>query len=69
MTTPYHKNPCHRGLESYYFGRPFLGHYYILSLSDLCKGAEQIIFKKIMHFHLYVLYGHTLARVPLPRGS
>ena len=45
---------CHRGHEIYNFGRHFLGHHYcipVLTLSDLCLGAEKMIFKEIMHFH------------------
>ena len=40
------------GHKNYNFGGPFLGHhYYALSLSDLCLGAEKMIFKEIMYFH------------------
>ena len=41
----------------------------ILGLSDLCLGVEKKIVKKINAFLLYDLYGHALAREPLPRGS
>ena len=52
MATPYNKNPCPRGHESYNFVRPFLGHHhYILSLSDLCLGVSKKIFKETMYFH------------------
>ena len=51
MATPYNKNPCPGGHETYNFGRPFLGHpYNTLSLSDLCLRVEKI-FKEIMQFH------------------
>ena len=44
--------PLSRGNEIYNFGRPFLGHHYlILSLSDLLMGEEKKIFKEILHFH------------------
>ena len=43
-------------------------NYFILSLSDLCLGVEEKIFKEIMHFHC-MTYGHTLAQEPLPWGS
>ena len=47
MVTPYHKNPCPGGHESYNFGRPFLGHhYYILSLSDICMRVEKKFLQK-----------------------
>ena len=69
MTMPQCKNSCPKGHKIYNFGRPFLGHhYYILSLSDLCLGADKKIFKEIMHFH-YVIYDHTPAQEPLPRGN
>ena len=59
--------PLPRGHEIYNFGRPFLGHhYYIISLSDLCLGAEKKIFKEIMHFH-YMTYKATPSiRTPAP---
>ena len=56
MVTPYLKNPCPGGHESYNFCRPFLIHHHcILSLSDLCLGVKMKIFKEIMHFH-YMTY-------------
>ena len=69
MTTPSHKNPCHRGHEIYNFGRPFLGHhYYILGLCDLCLGIEKKIFKEIIHFH-YMTYMTTPSlKNPCHRG-
>ena len=47
-------NPCPGGHEIYNFGRPLLAHHYyryILSLSDLCLGVENKIFKEIMHIY------------------
>ena len=59
MPTPYSKNPCPGGHESYNSGRPVLGHHhYILSFSDLCLGVKKKIFKEIMHFH-YMTYMAT----------
>ena len=53
------QEPQPRGHEIYNFGRPFVGHYcYILSLSNLCMGAEKKIFTEIMHFH-YLTYMAT----------
>ena len=50
MATPYHKNICPGGHEMYNFGRPFLGHhYYIISLSDLCLGIENIFYEVLVH--------------------
>ena len=56
MARSQHKNPCPVGHEIYNFDRPFFGHHYyryILSLSDLCMGIEQKIFKEVpvIHFH------------------
>ena len=59
MATPQHKNRCPGGHEIYNFIRPFLGHFYfIVSLSDLCLGAEKKIFKEIIHFY-YMTYMAT----------
>ena len=42
------------GHEIYKLGRPFLVyHFFILSLSDLCLGVEQKIFKEIINFLLF----------------
>ena len=41
---------------------------FLLNLCHLYLGVEKKIFKEIMHFH-YMIYGHTLAKEPLPRGS
>ena len=69
MATPQHKNPYPGGHEIYYFGRPFLDHqYYIHSLSDLCLGVENKIFKEIKHFQ-YMTYKATLSTITLdPAG-
>ena len=46
------QEPWPGGHKIYSFGRPFINHYYnTLSLSDLCMGVEQKIFKEIMHFN------------------
>ena len=66
MATPLHKNPCPRGHQIYNFGRPFLGHYYILGLSDLCLGKEKKIFKEIMQFHYTTYMPHPSTRTPAP---
>ena len=60
MATPLHKNPYQPGgRESYNFGRPILAHQrHILSLSHLCLGVEETIFKEIMHFY-YMTYMGT----------
>ena len=51
--------PAQGGHESYNFGRPFLGHhYYVHSLSDLCLGVEEKIFKERMQFY-YMTYMTT----------
>ena len=62
LTTPYHKNACSMGHEIYSFGRALPGyHYYILSISDLCPGVENNIFKEMMH-------GRILSQEPLSQG-
>ena len=49
---PEHQNPSPGGHKMYDFDRPFVGHHYhILSLSDLCLGAENFLKKEIMHFY------------------
>ena len=59
MAIPWYKNPCPGGNEIYNLIRPFLGHLYlILSLSELCLGVENKIFKEIMHIH-YISYMAT----------
>ena len=59
------------GLETNYFGRPFLGHYYYtLSLSDLCLGVEKKILIVIMHFRhkkLRLTWSSPSKRTPEPR--
>ena len=62
MATPKHTNPCLGGHEN--FGRPFLSHrYYTLSLSNLCLGVKNNIFKGIMHFH-YITYMYMVMAKP-----
>ena len=72
MTMAQYKNSCPKGHKIYNFGRPFLGHhYYILSLSDLCMGADKKIFKEIMHFHYTGMSYLTTAqhKNPCPKGD
>ena len=64
------RTPAPWGHEFSNFNRPFLGHHnYILTLSVLCMGEEEKIFKKNYAISLYDLYGHAPAKGPLPRGS
>ena len=57
------------GHKIYNFDTLVLGHhYYTPSLSDLSIGVEQM-FKEIMHFTIWLYYGHALAQEPLVRGS
>ena len=63
MATPWHKNPFPGGHEIYNFARPLPGyHIYSFSLSDLCLGIVEKIFKEKKPFSLYDLYGHTIAQ-------
>ena len=50
MASPQHKNPCPKGHEIYIIGAAFPGHHnymsiYLYSLSALCPGVEEKIFK------------------------
>ena len=38
MATPYHKNPCTRGHEIYYFGRAFPGHHFFYTVEPHLSG-------------------------------
>ena len=69
MAMHQHKNPCPWCHEIYNFGRPLLGHYYILCLSDICLGVEKKIAKNNNAFSLFDIYDHTLAQEPLSQGS
>ena len=51
MATLKHKSTCTGGHEIYNFGRPFLGHYYILSLSEPYPLIEK---KKYINFTLFI---------------
>ena len=68
IAMPQHKNPCPGGHEIYNFGRIFLGHhYYTLSLSDLCHGVEEKIFKETKPFHYMTFMAITqIKRAPTP---
>ena len=69
MATPLHKNSCPGGHEIYSFGKHFLVHYYyILRFFHLYAGVKKNIFKEILHFLLYDLYGHASAQEPLFLG-
>ena len=53
MGIPKHKNPSPGSHELYNFGRPFIGHYYILfSLSDPCPKVKKLFLRNtsILHF-------------------
>ena len=65
----WHKNPCPGGHEIYNFGRPFFCHHYnTLSLSDLCLGVKEKIFKEIMHFHYMTYMATPMYKNPCPGG-
>ena len=53
MVMPLHKIPFLEGHEIYNYGSAFLGHhYYIISLSDPCTGAEKKIFGDTSILHV-----------------
>ena len=70
---PQRKNLCPGGHQIYNNGRTFLDrHYYILGLSDLCLGVENIV-KEIVQFHCLHRQNMTYMATPqhknlCPRG-
>ena len=68
MATPLQRNPCPRGHEIYYFGRPFLGHhFYILSWSQPCPCVEKIYKEK--HIYRFTRFTPNLPRLGIGKGG